>query len=116
MRKQLSVCTCCGKDGFGGLTAHCVILTEDRKIIHSLFPEKMSCMDIVHSVAGKEIWRYNHRSTGGGGSGVENNDTQIQRSTNPTSRVGVRTKHAVVQELRMLVEQHVVSDDNVVQI
>jgi len=60
-RKRLTACECCLQKQ-GGLSAHNFVFCEhDKKSIHSLFPADMSCMEILHSDVGKELWK---RKTG----------------------------------------------------
>jgi len=52
VRKQVHRCTICG------VLAHAapLLVPSQRRQIHSLFPENMTCMEIVHSNLGQEIW------------------------------------------------------------
>jgi len=59
-RKGLSTCTCCKGDK-GGLTAHSDPLVMVKKRIHTLFPSEMSCMEILHSEVGRELWKRGER-------------------------------------------------------
>jgi hypothetical protein len=58
-RRYLSTCECCPTDDSGGgLTAHSFVLHEQEKnLIHTLFEPGMTCMEILHSDVGKELWK-----------------------------------------------------------
>jgi hypothetical protein len=85
-RKQVSNCTCCpgGRDGVG-VSAHS--LPCKRKRIHKLFPDGMSCMEIVHSEVGHELWK--RRRT---------------EKTATTFSCTVARNHHYMDELRKIVE------------
>jgi Transposase IS4 len=51
VRRKVAMCQQCG------VCAHNFIMMHDRKFIHALFPNNMTCMDIFHSATGKEIWK-----------------------------------------------------------
>ena len=56
-RGRLSACSCCYQHQ-GGLSAHnFVMLPHERKTIHTLFPADMTCMEILHSDVGRELWK-----------------------------------------------------------
>ena len=59
-------------------------MEKDKKIVHGLF-EKMSCMEILHSSIGKEIW----------------NVERIRKT-----RYSVNTKHPLVREIKKTVDAH----------
>jgi hypothetical protein len=69
--------------------AHNFIMEKDVKFIHGLF-DKMTCMEIVHSSIGKEIWNVETKSK---------------------NRYSVNTKHPLVRELKMTVDAHLGIDD-----
>lgn len=74
-RRVVSCCCSCQ------MNAHANVLEEgDRKKIHGYFPPNMSCMHILHSPLGKEIW-------------------SIQKDHSGSCLARVRTRHRVVQEL-----------------
>lgn len=59
MRRFVGCCTRCKRH------AHCAIPSLlDRKLIHQFFPPNLSCMDILHSPTGQEIWKPVHNSSG----------------------------------------------------
>ena len=64
--RDMSSCSCCpSKESGVGLTAHSFVLTdEEKKPIHSLFPTGWSCMEILHSEVGRELWK--RKKSGGG--------------------------------------------------
>ena len=64
--------------------AHNFIMEKDKKIVHGLF-EKMSCMEILHSSIGKEIW----------------NVERIRKT-----RYSVNTKHPLVKDIKKTVDAH----------
>jgi hypothetical protein len=49
VRRRISTCKACD------VHAHNTMLIKNRKFIQDLFPG-MTCMDILHSQTGKEIW------------------------------------------------------------
>jgi hypothetical protein len=57
VRKQISKCIECGAH------AHNAVLVHHKKFIHDMFPA-MTCMEILHSKVGKEIWQPNPNGTG----------------------------------------------------
>ncbi len=74
-RRVVSCCCNCE------VNAHSTVFDKgDRKKIHDYFPPNMSCMDILHSPFGKEIW-------------------SIQRDHSGNCLARVRTRHRVVREL-----------------
>jgi hypothetical protein len=76
VKRKVAMCRDCG------VTVHTAGLVETSKFLHQMFPG-MSCMDIIHSPTGKEIWNV---KVGG------------------SKKVTVNYKHPIVQELRRCVE------------
>jgi hypothetical protein len=62
--------------------AHNMLLGDDNNYIHALFPGK-SCMEILHSTTGREVWR-------------------IRRS-----KVSVNYKHPTVKAIRKAVNEFI---------
>lgn len=74
-RRVVSCCCSCE------VNAHAHVFDEGhRKKIHAYFPPNMSCMDILHSPLGKEVW-------------------SILRDHSGSCLARVRTRHRVVREL-----------------
>ena len=90
-RKGLSTCLCCQVEKTGvGLMAHTKpVLADGKKRIHSLFPDGMSCMEILHSEVGRELWK-REGSTG---------KTSSSRRFSCT----VSRNHDYVKELRQII-------------
>jgi hypothetical protein len=78
VRRSVHKCSECG------VTAHNFRLARDRRFIHGLF-EGMSCMEIVHSETGQEIW--NVDKTG-------------------EKRISVNYQHPIVKQVREAVKEH----------
>jgi hypothetical protein len=75
LRRGVSCCCECE------VNAHTNVFDKDtKKKIHRYFPPNMSCMDILHSQLGKEIW-------------------SIQRDHSGGCIARVRRGHAVIREL-----------------
>ena len=49
-KQKVSTCKQCN------VNAHNFVVVKDRKFIHSHFDD-MTCMEIIHSQTGKELWR-----------------------------------------------------------
>jgi len=80
MRRAVAACRICD------VKAHGTVLDEDNnKVIHGFFPPNLSCMDILHSPLGKEIW-------------------SIKRDGLGKVIARVKTGHKVVKDLYKLVE------------
>ena len=76
LRKQVSTCRqCCAY-------AHTALPTTNKRFIHGMFPG-LTCMEILHTRSGKEIWNVN---------------------ANRHGRTAVRFSHPMVDSLRDLVE------------
>ena len=83
-RGKLSACGCCNQHQ-GGLSAHNFVMSpQEQKQIHTLFPSGMTCMEIVHSDVGKELWK---RKAG----------------DSTKKRMRVSTKHYYMKELKELI-------------
>ena len=89
-RKRLTACKCCFKEQ-GGLSSHNFVFgPNERKSIHSLFPEDMTCRDILHSDVGRELWKRNARSSSDG------------------KRMRVSTGHHYMTDLKKLLMEKVI--------
>ena len=64
-------------------------MEKDIKIIHGLF-DKMTCMEILHSSIGKEIWNIETKSK---------------------TRYSVNTKHPLVKDVKKTVDAHLGIDE-----
>jgi hypothetical protein len=72
--------------------AHNFIMEKDVKFIHGLF-EKMTCMEILHSSIGKEVW-----------------NVETKSETRKT-RYSVNTKHQLVKDVKKTVDAHLGIDE-----
>jgi hypothetical protein len=81
VRSQVAKCEeCCAH-------AHSMIPTDNKKFIHDMFPG-LTCMDILHSEVGKEIW-----------------------SVREGGRVAVRYGHPVAEDVRLAVEDYLMVEE-----
>ena len=76
VKRKVAMCRECG------VHVHSACLAENNKFLHNIFPGK-SCMEILHSRTGKEIWNV---------------------PVHGSKKVSVNYKHTVVQEIRRCVE------------
>jgi hypothetical protein len=76
LRRQVLRCPQCSAH------AHTALPANNKQFIHNMFPG-LTCMEIIHSKGGKEIWNA-HANEG---------------------RMAVRYTHSVVEEVRLLVEE-----------
>ena len=63
---EISLCQCCpvAEDGTGVAAHGCLLHEEDKKLIHSLFPEGLTCMQILHSDVGRDLWKRKPKGKG----------------------------------------------------
>jgi hypothetical protein len=87
VRKHVSTCTRCSVSAHNSLLSH-------GKYIHALFPG-MTCMQILHSATGKEIWNVVR-------SKVKNSSSDDFGEEK--TKVTVNYRHRVVKDVRKLVE------------
>ena len=83
VRSRVSMCIQCG------FNAHNYVFVKEKKFIHQLFPE-MSCMEILHSDRGKEIWSV--------------------KKYGDSTKVTVKNSHPVVKEMRKSVEDYIMAN------
>ena len=82
-RKHVSLCRHCG------MHAHNAVMVEGpEKFLRKFFEDGMTCMDILHSRVGKEIW-----------------------VKQPSGRYSVKYKHQVVQDLGKVVKDFLEKDE-----
>ena len=81
-RKHVSLCNHCG------LHAHVSKPAKGNRMIHNL-SEGMTCMQILHSKPGKEIWK-----------------------VLPTGKITVKYKHPVVHNLAKMVKDNLEESNN----
>ena len=82
VRRKVATCQTCG------ISAHNFKLNNNERLIHAMFQER-TCMEIAHCETGRQIW---NRKT---------NEREGRR------RTGVRSKHKVMQDLRLAVEANI---------
>jgi hypothetical protein len=62
--REISLCCPISEDGTGVAAHGCLLHEEDKELIHSLFPEGLTCMQILHSDVGRDLWKRKPKGKG----------------------------------------------------